>query len=41
MNQLEKTKRIEDIRDLLAGAQAVILAKYSGLNVASMVELRA
>lgn len=40
MNRLEKDQQVAEIRDLLGGAQAVILTKYSGLDVAKMVELR-
>jgi large subunit ribosomal protein L10 len=40
MNRLEKDQQVAEIRDLLGGAQAVILTEYAGLDVANMVELR-
>ena len=41
MNRQEKAAEVEAIRGLLDGAQIVILTEYSGLDVASMKELRA
>lgn len=40
MNRQEKTAEVETIRGLLDGAQIVILTEYTGLDVASMKELR-
>jgi len=40
MNRQEKTDEIERIRGFLDGAQLVVLAEYSGLEVGDMVELR-
>lgn len=41
MNRQEKEQLVGEIRDLLDGAHAVILTHYTGLDVASMVKLRA
>ncbi len=40
MNRQEKGEAVESIRELLNGAQLIVLAEYSGLDVSSMVELR-
>ncbi|MCB9732246.1 MAG: 50S ribosomal protein L10 [Deltaproteobacteria bacterium] len=40
MNRQEKAEEIDRIKGLLDGAQFVVLAEYSGLEVNEMVELR-
>ena len=40
MNRQEKDHLVSEIKDLLGGVQAVILTRYAGTTVASMVELR-
>jgi len=40
MNRQEKADEIQAVRELLDGAQLVILTEYSGLAVSEMVELR-
>ena len=41
MNRQEKTAQIEEIKELLDGTQFVVLTEYAGLDVESMVALRA
>lgn len=40
MNRQEKSQQVEALRELFDGAQLAILTHYTGLDVASMVELR-
>lgn len=40
MNRLQKTQQVEELKELFGELQLMVLTKYSGLDVASMVELR-
>ncbi len=40
MNRQEKAEKVSEIRDLLDGAQLVVLTEYAGLDVSQMVTLR-
>jgi large subunit ribosomal protein L10 len=40
MNRQEKVEQVDSIRELLDGCQLVVLAKYSGVDVANMFALR-
>lgn len=40
MVQIEKTQRVDELRDLLQDAKCIILNDFTGLNVADISELR-
>lgn len=40
MNRLEKSQQVDELKELFGELQLLVLTKYSGLDVASMVELR-
>ena len=40
MNRQEKTQQVSELSELFDGVQLLVLTKYTGLNVANMVEFR-
>ena len=40
MNRQEKDQQVNELTELFDGVQLVVLTKYAGLDVASMVALR-
>ncbi len=40
MNRLQKTQQVEELKELFGELPLMVLTKYTGLDVASMVELR-